>query len=235
MEQITKIEGVVLQTVHPTGMDKCVEMDHKSIPVERRTVLKTLGTIGTATALSGTAIAHDDDGNGRPWGTFTWADDILWEMADTDLQALFENPPTIESNGNPNAHAPLWLVGSMDDYSKADMVDGTEHSPHPNPLGARVDHVVPLGKDFNVQWHVHLVIRPNQMNDLEAALEAAANGDFGAVVSFLNTLPHGDGKGEILTSAATIEDAVARGDRIEVPLFTPSGEPDVFTCPIRPH
>lgn len=84
--------------------------------------------------------------------------------------------------------------GSMDDYSKASSLDGAEHSPHPNPLGARVDHVVPLGRDFSAQWHVHLVIRPGQLDDLEDALEAAANGDFAAVVAFLYTLPHGDGK-----------------------------------------
>lgn len=204
--------------------------------VSRRTVLKTIGAVGGASLVTGTATAHGDGGSGRPWGSFTWADDVLWEMADTDLPALFEgDPPTIESNGNSNAHAPLWLVGSMDDYSGADSLDGTEHSPHPNPLGARVDHVVPLGRDFNAQWHVHLVIRPGQIEELGAALEAAAEGDFGAVLSFLNTLPHGDGQGNVLTSAETIEAAVEREDRIEFPLFTPSGEPDVFTCPIRPH
>jgi hypothetical protein len=204
--------------------------------VNRRTVLKTIGAFGGASLVPGTVSAHGDGGNGRPWGTFTWADDVLWEMADTDLPALFEgDPPTTESNGNPNAHAPLWLVGSMDDYSKKDTLDGTAHSPHPNPLGVRVDHVVPLGRDFSAQWHVHLVIRPGEREEFEDALEAAANDNFGALLSFLNTLPHGDGQQNVLTSAETIEAAVERGDRIEIPLFTPSGEPDVFTCPIRPH
>lgn len=156
--------------------------------------------------------------------TFTWADDVLWEMADTDLPALFEgDPPTVESNGNHNAHAPLWLVGSMDDVWGAESVEGTEQSPHPNPLAVRVDHVVPLGKDFNAQWHVHRVIRRGQLNDLLAALDAAAQGNFWPLMDLLNSLPHGEGQGNIPTNAETIEAAVERGDRLDIPLFTPEG------------
>lgn len=184
----------------------------------RRTVLKGLGATLGGLALTGTATAHGDGGSGRPWGTFAWANDTLYEMADTDTRALFDgDPPAFESNGNHNAHAPLWLVGSMADYSGS--IPGDEHSPHPNPDGLDIDHVVPLGRDFNAQWHVHLVVRPS---DLEDGINP-------------NNLPHSDGQGNVLTSAATIEAAVDRGDRIEIPLFTPAGEPVVFTCPIRPH
>lgn len=207
----------------------------KPLTQRRRSVLKAIGAgLAGSAALTGTASAHGDGGNGRPWGTFTWGDDVLYEMADTDLPALFDgDPPTVESDGNHNAHAPLWLVGSMDDFSGT--IAGDEHSPHPNPLGARVDHVVPLGRDFSAQWHVHLVIRPSELDDLKSAADAAANDNFGPLLTFLNNLPHGDGQGKVMTSAATIRAAAARGDRLVIPLFDEEGNPDVFTCPIRPH
>lgn len=208
---------------------------------DRRTVLKGIGAgvVGSAAFVGGVSAGESRHGHQE---SFAWANDTLYEMLDSEPPAIEaqEIPPgRADSEGNSNSHRPLWLVGSMDDYSNADQVDGTEHSPHPNPLGVRVDHVVPIGGggEFTAQWHVHLLLR--NRSEVEELLSIAESGDQQALVNFLNQLPHGDGQGNIVTSADTIRAAVNRGDRVSFPLFfeNEQGEvkPDVFTCPVRPH
>lgn len=203
--------------------------------IGRRSVLKAIGaTAAGGVALTGAASAGNP-GNNRRMDTFTWMGGELFEMLDAEPPAVQDFAPgQIDSEGNHNAHRPLWLVGSMDDYSDAENVDGTEHSPHPNPLGARVDHVVPeKGPGFTAQWHVHLLVRDQaEVNEFFGLLQS---GDELELLKFLNGLPHGDGDGNIVNDADVIRDAVEAERRVEVPLFLPSGEPDVFTCPVRPH
>ncbi len=93
-------------------------------------------------------------------------------------------------------------------------VSGSEHSPHPNPDGLPIDHVVPL-VDFSAQWHVTLV----SSSDTDP-------------FALTNT----DGDGNYLTSADAIRTAAATEEVYTYPLSNPAtGEPVVFTCPIRPH
>lgn len=212
----------------------------------RRTVLKTLGaSVIGATTLAGTAGAGDT-GDNRRQDSFAWANDTLYEMLESEPQAVQDlEPGAIDGEGSHESHRPIWIVGSMDDYSKADEVPGTDHSPHPNPGELRIDHVVPIGGggEFTAQWHVTLVVRKGETVEYFQLLQAIADAEtkqelkaaFADLLSFLNHLPHGDGKGNILTSAATIRAAVDRGDREVIPMYTPTGEPSVFTCPVRPH
>lgn len=212
---------------------------------DRRTVVKGIGAGLAGSALfSGAAVAGDSKHGGHH--SFAWANDTLYEMLEPEPPAVQDlNPGQVDDEGAHESHRPIWIVGSMDDYSKADEVDGTDHSPHPNPGDLRIDHVVPVGGggEFTAQWHVTLVVRSGGTQEYFTLLQAIADAEteaeraaaFADLLAFLNSLPHGDGKGNILTSAATIRAAIKRGDREVIPLFGPGGEPSVFTCPIRPH
>lgn len=175
----------------------------------RRTVLKTLaaGVVG-GTTLVGTVDAGSV-GDERRQDTFAWGRGVLYEMLESE-----PHPPTSDDEGDEESHRPLWIIDSM----AGTGVAGSEHSPHPAPVPG-IDHVVPLdGPSFTAQWHVHVVTDgPFDPNDLS---------------NVTNT----DGNGNYLTSAAAINAAAANGDITVTPLVHPeTGEPDVFTCPIRPH
>lgn len=181
----------------------------------RRTVLKTIGAgvIGSATVV-GTASGHGEPTNNRRQDSFTWGEGELYEMLESE-----PHPPTNDSEGNHHAHRPLWLIASM----AGTGVDGAEHSPHPNPMGLPVDHVVPVpgegGGTFSAQWHVHLVT--DEPFDFENPFSNLAN------------VTRTDADGAYLTSAEAITSA---NGIFVTPLFDPeTGEPDVFTCPVRPH
>lgn len=154
--------------------------------IDRRTVLKTLGggAIGSV-ALAGT-VSAGDTGDNRRQDSFTWANDTLWEMLESD-----PHPPDKDSEGDEEAHRPLWLVAPQDTAG---------HSPHvivpEGPLqGTPADHVIGLdpGKKFySAQWHVHVVFESPGIlattgaagADLtsEAAISAAADAGLVSVV-----------------------------------------------------
>lgn len=183
----------------------------------RRTVLKGIGAgLAGSALLSGKAVAGESNpGNDH---SYTWANDTLYEMLESE-PGHYGNGlagPGQDSEGNHNAHRPLWVIESM----AGTGVPGSEHSPHPAPITG-IDHVVPVGPGgvFTAQWHVHLV--------LDEPFDPSLG--FGNLANLTNT----DGDGNFLTSA----DAIQSGsDIFVVPLFHPdTGEPDVFTCPVRPH
>lgn len=211
-------------------------MDRKYQAFRRRTVLKGLGAgaVGSA-AIAGGAYAgesrHGNQTEDHDRTSYTWANETLYEMLESEPPAIenLEAPPgAIDNEGNHDSHRPLWVVGSMADFSGADDLDGTFHSPHPNPAGFDIDHVVPVGGggEFTAQWHVTLVVRPSSVD---------SDGNLIPDKVDFNNLPHGDGQGNVLISADIIRAAVDRGDRYAFPLFSPDGEPAVFTCPVRPH
>lgn len=117
------------------------------LDTNRRTVLKTLGaSVVSGTVLSGSASA-DDSGDERRQDSFAWAQNTLYDMLESE-----PHPPDEDDEGDEEAHRPLWVIATM----AGTGVDGAEHSPHPNPQNAPIDHVVPV-VDFSAQWHVHLV------------------------------------------------------------------------------
>lgn len=161
--------------------------------------------------LSGT-VSAGETGNNRPVESYAWGNDEIWEMLESEPglnhgqgNGKSDVTPLQDNEGNHMAHRPLWVIAAT----------GLEHSPHPAPVPG-IDHVVPIGGggEFTAQWHVHLVLdKPG--------------GDL------TNVAKEG---GELLTSADAIRSASASGDIFIVPLFDPvTGEPNVFTCPIRPH
>lgn len=180
--------------------------------MDRRTVLKAIGvaTVGSV-GFSSAATAHETDDNRRQ-DSFTWAHDVVYEML--EAEALIEEDGELtnpDAEGNESSHRPIWVVGAQND----------PHSPHVGPpiLPYGVDHVIGLepGKKFySAQWHVHVVLPAGESFP---AMPAATGVN-----------------GEPLTSKAAIERAEAAGLVTIVPLVNPvTGEPDVFTCPVRPH
>lgn len=172
----------------------------------RRTVLKTIGAVAVgSTAFAGSASAGGT-GDERRQESFAWAQNDLYEMLESE-----PHPPNRDNEGNEEAHRPLWVIASM----AGTGVAGSEHSPHPNPEGLPIDHVVPL-VDFSAQWHVHLVVdkeRPFVDRDGDGEAETP-------------NLVRTDQNGDFLTSASRIQGAT------NVAII----ETDVvFTCPIRPH
>lgn len=178
----------------------------------RRSVLKGIGAgLAGSALLSGTAAAGDT-GDERRQESFTWAHDVVYEMLESE--PLIEEDGEIlnpDAEGDESSHRPIWVVGAQDD----------PHSPHVGPpiLPFGVDHVIGLDpgkKFFSAQWHVHAVI---PASETFPAVPAATGVD-----------------GEPLTSKAAIERAVTEELVTVVPLVNPeTGEPDVFTCPVRPH
>lgn len=172
----------------------------------RRTVLRTMGgAIVGSTVFGGTASASDTSDERRQ-DSFAWARNDLYEMLEAE-----PHPPNRDSEGNEAAHRPLWIIKSM----AGTGVDGSDHSPHPNPSGAPIDHVVPLA-DFSAQWHVHLVV------DMEEPF-VDVDGDGEPETPNLVRTDH---DAQYLTSANRIQNA----DNVAI-LETEV----VFTCPIRPH
>lgn len=123
----------------------------KELTFDRRKVLKTLGMGVASSAISaGTASAGDTDDERRQ-DSFTWANDMLFEMLESE-----PHPPDKDGEGNEEAHRPLWIVAPQ---------DTSGHSPHVIVPGGRLqgtaaDHVIGLdpGKRFfSAQWHVHAV------------------------------------------------------------------------------
>lgn len=176
----------------------------------RRTVLRRLGAgiVGSA-AVAGTASAGDV-GDERRQDSFAWGRGELFEMLEAE-----PHPPTNDREGNHASHRPLWVIQSM----AGTGVAGSDHSPHPAPVPG-IDHVVPLdGPSFTAQWHVHLV----------------TDGPFDPSAP-LSNVTRTDGDGNYLISADVITSAADAGEITVTPLVNPAtGEPDVFTCPIRPH
>lgn len=181
-------------------------------PTRRRTVLKSLsaGVLGSV-AFAGTAAAGDT-GDERRQDSFTWAHDVVYEML--EAEALIEQDGELinpDAEGNESSHRPIWVVGAQDN----------SHSPHVGPpvLPFGVDHVIDLepGKQFySAQWHVHAVLPVGETFPAEPAATGVG--------------------GEPLRSKAAIKRAVEAGMVYELPLVNPeTGEPDVFTCPVRPH
>lgn len=172
----------------------------------RRTLLKTMGAgfVGS-TVFAGSASAGNT-GDERRQDSFTWAQGDLYEMLEAE-----PHPPNRDSEGNEEAHRPLWVIASMAGTGEA----GSEHSPHPNPEGLPIDHVVPL-VDFSAQWHVHLVVDKEEM-----FIDTDGDGE-----AETPNLVREDHNGNFLTSASRIQNAtnVAFVDTDVV-----------FTCPIRPH
>lgn len=178
--------------------------------IDRRTVLKTIGigVVGSS-AITGLASAHDPEN--RRHDSFTWAQGDIYEMLDAEPPDVRDlEPGTVDHEGEHESHRPIWLIASMEGTG----VDGSEHSPHPNPPGLPIDHVVPIGGggEFTAQWHITTV-----------------SSDPTNPFAFTNV----DDEGTYLTSADAIKDA----DGVHTfPLIDPgTGEPAVFTCPVRPH
>lgn len=168
---------------------------------DRRTVLKTLGAGVVGSVAFAGASSAGDTGDERRQDSFTWAQGDLYEMLESEPPGVRDlEPGKIDDEGAHESHRPLWVIAAT----------GKEHSPHPNPDGLPIDHVVPL-VDFSAQWHVTLVIDPST-DELTNSV--------------------GD---DLLLSADAITTAAENGDVVTAPLFTPEGEPAVFTCPIRPH
>lgn len=178
----------------------------------RRTVLKGIGAgvVGSAALVGATSAG--DTGDNRRQESFTWADDDLFELLDSEPPAVNEHEEgQIDDEGAHQSHRDFWVIDTM----KGTGVPGSEHSPHPNPAGLPIDHVVPIGGhgEFTAQWHVTLVL------DSETG-----------------ELTNQDDDGNFLLSADAIRTADVDGDIVTIPLFDPeTGEPAVFTCPVRPH
>lgn len=178
----------------------------------RRTVLTGIGAGLAGSALLSGAAAAGDTGDERRQDSFTWALDAVYEML--EAEALIKEDEELvnpDAEGDESSHRPIWVVGAQDN----------PHSPHVGPpiLPFGVDHVIglePGKKFFSAQWHVHAVI---PAGDTFPAVPAATGKD-----------------GEPLTSKAAIKRAVDEGLVQVIPLVDPAtGEPDVFTCPVRPH
>lgn len=204
-------------------------------PIDRRTALKLTG-IGFASSLTLTGSASAD---GKPLPRTgadgrhifaTWGDDEIWEIMDAEPSIHFpekpdfEEPRMIDSEGDDNAHEPLYLIKP---------VDGAEHSPHiPAPPNSPVpfvgiDHTVPVpggtDKQYSAQWH------PKAVVDAERPVICVKNCDKpkDKWVMFPN-LVNQDQNGNWLTSSARIENAT------NVRILS-GPEEAVFTCPVRPH
>lgn len=118
----------------------------------RRTVLKTIGVGVVGSAGYAGPVSAGDTGDDRRQDSFTWADDELWEMLESE-----PHPPDKDEEGDEEAHRPIWVVAPQ---------DAAGHSPHvvipEGPLrGTPADHVIGLDvgteKFFSAQWHVHAV------------------------------------------------------------------------------
>lgn len=172
--------------------------------VGRRTALRILGAgLVGGTTLGGTASA-EETGTNRRQDSFAWAQGNLMEMLEAE-----PHPISRDSEGNEEAHRPLWIIATMEGTDVA----GSEHSPHPNPEGSPIDHVVPL-VDFSAQWHVLTVHEAVEDENGETIPGPLTN--------------YTDSQG-YLTSASAIRGAKEDGDVVTVET------PIVFTCPIRPH
>lgn len=180
----------------------------------RRTVLKGIGAgvVGSASIVGSASAGGSKHGNqtdDHDLTSYAWGDGELWEMLEAEPPAVNElEAGRVDEEGAHESHRPLWVIATVEDPA----VEGSEHGPHPNPDGLPIDHVVPLGGggEFTAQWHVTLVLNLN-------------TGGF----------ENQDGDGNYLLSADTIRSA---NNIATVPLFDPdTGEPAVFTCPIRPH
>ncbi len=202
----------------------------------RRNVLKTLGAgIAVGTVMAGTTSA---DGKPLPReapdGRFiyaTWGDGGIWEIFDAEPSVHFpeepdfEEPRTIDSEGDDNAHEPLYLIKP---------IAGAEHSPHipapptfPGPF-VGIDHTVPVpggtDKQYSAQWHPKFVVDATQPFICVAFCDPDAEED---PVMFPN-LVNQDQNGDDLTSSTKIEAATNVA-------ILPAPEDAVFTCPVRPH
>lgn len=182
-------------------------------------MLKTIGaSVVGLTALTGSASAGDT-GDERK-GTYTWGGNDLWEMLasepPTRPHPVHEDEVIKDSEGNEEAHEPLWVVGSMFEYDIA----GSEHSPHIGIRGHPIlalDHVITFA-EFNPQWHVHFVVDPNKPF-VTITFPDGSTGQFPNVMSE-------DQDGQPLTSASRIRNAT------NVLVLETK---EVFTCPVRPH
>lgn len=184
--------------------------------MNRRTILKTIGaaTIG-GTALSGGASAHEPEN--RRHDTYTWANNEVWEMleAEPGLRGATDVEFDQDSEGDHQGQRPIWIIA-------AHPTD--PHSPHPNPSGAPVDHVVDLepGKQFfSAQWHIHLIL---DGDNPFVCVEKCETEDPVMVPNFAN-----EGSSGLLTSADRIRTAVSNREVTEIPVDA------AFTCPVRPH
>lgn len=201
--------------------------------IDRRTALKLTG-IGLASTLGFTGPASADGKSlprTHPDGRdifATWGDGEIWEITDAEPSVHFpeepgfEEPRTIDSEGNHHAHEPLYFIKP---------ISGAEHSPHiPAPTGSPVpfigiDHTVPVpggtDKQYNAQWH------PKYVVDASQPFICIDNCSKNEPVMFFNFVNQNQ-DGKLLTSSARIEDAT------NVKIF-PAPEDAVFTCPVRPH
>lgn len=172
----------------------------------RRTVLNGIGAGFVGTVTFVGAASAGNTGDNRKQESFTWADGDLYEMLESEPPAVNDlEGGEIDEEGAHESHRPLWVIEKT----------GREHSPHPNPDDLPIDHVVPIGGggEFTAQWHVTLVVDPDT-----------------------GSLTNQDGDGNFLLSANAIRSAETQRDIVTVPLSDPeTGEPAVFTCPVRPH
>lgn len=173
----------------------------------RRNVLKIIGAGLAGTAYAGKASAGETAA--RNHHSYTWANDTLWDMLESE-----PTDPLQDDEGSEPAHRPIWVIKTMAGTGEP----GSEHSPHPAPIPG-IDHVIGLDagtkRFFSAQWHVHAVTEgePFDLSDIPGSL---AN------------LTRTDGDGNYLTSADAIR-AASEPDVFVTPI------PDVFTCPVRPH
>lgn len=131
----------------------------------------------------------------------------------------YETDP--DDEGDEEAHRDLWLIAATGSGTPG---EGPNHSPHPNPPGLPIDHVVPLpkgfdpdGQGFTAQWHVHMVLDGDN-----PFIDHDNDPDTDPVPNFVNK----DQSDNPLTSASRIRNAT----NIQI-----SSTPIVFTCPVRPH
>lgn len=202
----------------------------------RRTVLKTIGAgVAGSAVFTGSTSA---DGKPLPGETAdgghvfaTWGDDEIWEIFDAEPSVHFpeepdfEEPRTIDSEGDDHAHEPLYLIKP---------IAGAEHSPHipapptfPGPF-IGIDHTVPVpggtDKQYSAQWHPQFVVDANQPFICVAFCDPGAEKE----PVFFPNIVNQDQDGNDLTSSTTIENAT------NVTIL-PGPEESVFTCPVRPH
>lgn len=172
------------------------------INADRRSVLKTIGGGVMGSAIYAGAVTADN----RRLPSFTWAEGELWEMLESE-----PHPPNKDSEGDEEAHRPLWVVAPQDNT-------GHTHSPHviipEGPLAETpADHVIDLepGKKFySAQWHVHAVlVQGGSPQDGSLAKDGV--------------------DGAALKSDDAIKAAADAG------LVNIVETPTVFTCPVRPH
>ena len=202
----------------------------------RRTVLKTIGAgiVGSATLVAPASAAGKPLPRTAPDGRHifaTWGDDDIWELFDAEPwvhfpeEPDFEEPRTIDSEGDDNAHEPLYLIKP---------IAGAEHSPHvPAPPGfpgpfSGIDHTVPVpggtAKRYSAQWHPKFVVDASRPFICVAFCDPDAEED---PVMFPN-LVNQDQNGNSLTSSTKIENATNVA-------IQPAPAEAVFTCPVRPH